>query len=93
MKSIYFKLSIQVVLIFLTMIFISFVPDYLHPLFGDEHCFGNINNQVCSDGITNYSHGKTWHWGYRHYLWTIMGSILFIIQLVRVIKLIDNSNK
>lgn len=87
----YTKISISIVLIFLTAIIMSFIPDILHKEFGDILCSGNIEKDVCASGLARNSnrHGQEWHWGWRHWLWTAMGLSLFIVQFVRIIVLID----
>ncbi len=90
----YFKISIQIILIFGAVILISFIPDYLHSFFGDAFCDGNITKDMCSDGwdMGTAKHGPSYHWGYRHWVWFCMGLSLFVVQVVRLIELINYSD-
>lgn len=100
MKNKYTWLSINVVLIFLTGMVMSMVPDLFPDLFGDWICEGCVRidrgaffeYKGCDFGPQD-SHSPTWHWGYRHWLFFIMGIILFIIQVGRVIQIIDKEEK
>lgn len=83
-----FRVSINIVGIFIIAIFASFIPDQFHLFFEDTFCLGNIGDANCIEGWRN-SHGKDWHWGYRHYLWSFMGFALFIVQVVRLAAIID----
>lgn len=100
MKNKYVKISLQVLLVFSTLILVSFIPDYLHDFFGDTLCEGRVYNRMGDFSKNYYSgcdyldyneHNPMWHWGYRHWIWIIMGVCLFIIQLVRVGDIIDDS--
>lgn len=82
-----FRVSINIIGIFLIAILASFIPDQFHSFFNDTFCLGNIGDAKCIDGWCN-SHGKDWHWGYRHFLWGLMGVALFIVQIVRLVNII-----
>jgi len=90
----YTNLCTQVILIFGIAILASFIPDNFHTFFGDVLCNGNLNASACSSGWNQMQtlHGPEYHWGYRHWLWLLMGLSLFLIQLVRIIKFIDKEN-
>lgn len=60
--------------------FVSFIPDYLHGFFGDEYC--KVPNHWYAGGMHDT---PTWHWGYRHWLFIIMGIALFIVQVINLI--------
>lgn len=98
MNNIFTKVSINIVLVFMTIIMFSFIPDEFPSLFGDRLCTtGNSPDyQFCIEGyryVTNPHAPGKWHWGYRHWLWLFMGIFLFIVQVVRIITLIgDNQN-
>lgn len=82
-------LSLQVIVIFMTVIFVSFIPDHLHDFFGDWFCGGkSLTVQLC---FNNGFHSPQWHWGYRHWIWFIMGFILFVLQCIRVVLFIDKT--
>lgn len=90
------ELSLRIILIFVTAILASFIPDNFPSFFGDWHCVTGSGLYIYK-GSTNIeghfqycslygSHLPTWHFGYRHYLWCIMGIVLFIIQIVYLIN-------
>lgn len=88
----YNKLSLYIVALFGVWIMMSFIPDYFHGFFGDWFCQGSklvgrdalgyANYEGCDESL--YEHNPTWHWGWRHWLWQIMGIILFIVQAFRI---------
>lgn len=100
-NNFYINISLNVFMVFITVIFISFIPDAFPWFFGDTFCkggvyIGTVGNvfshwEGCDEGIN--AHLPTWHWGYRHWLFIMMGIVLFIIQAVRIIVLIDKHSK
>lgn len=97
MNNIFTKVSINIVLVFMTMMVFSFIPDMFPKFFGDVLCVtGNSpDHQFCVEGYryANNAHGPgEWHWGYRHWLWSFMGLFLFIVQIVRIIILIEDNH-
>ena len=100
--NIFFKISFNVFLIFAMAILMSFIPDYFSSFFGDKLCEGTIITEkirntgevynVYSGCLLYNRHSPELHWGYRHYLWAIMGFILFLIQCFRISLLINQSN-
>jgi len=100
MKNIFLKLSINVVLVFVTVMALSIIPEEFPKLFGDRYCMGSgtfvpLGSYSHIYDNCNYGtyHDAEWHWGYRHWLWLFMGIFLFIIQVVRIIIFINNSTK
>ncbi len=91
----YTKLSLQVIVLFLSIIFASFIPDYLHSFFGDWICTGSVwdGNKYSGCDYLNYSHNPKMHWGPRHWWWTSMMLILAVIQTIRIIVWIDKTHK
>lgn len=85
----YSKLSIQIAIIFTVIILTSFIPDQWHGFFGDWLCGGSIKGNGCPQG---YNHIPEWHWGYRHFMWFLMGLCLFAVQITRLIIFIKKSN-
>jgi hypothetical protein len=82
------KLSIRVMAMFSIAILISFIPEYFRDFFGDWKCAGSGNYilgtyryEGCNSGLKGI-HEATWHWGYRHFLFFVMGVVLFIIQMI-----------
>ncbi len=69
----------------------SFIPDQLHNFFGDWKCEGAKWVYDPSRAIGGYytgcgygpdpEHMAQFHWGYRHWLFFIMGLSLFVIQV------------
>lgn len=98
----YTRLSVQIIFIFCTVIFVSFIPDSLHGFFGDFHCKGaeyisshlDDNKQMVYGKyigcrFISVEHDPEWHWGYRHWIWFFMGLFLFAVQVARVVKFIE----
>lgn len=98
------KISIRVLLLFLIAMLVSFIPDYLHTFFGDTYCMGSgrfIKGETdwvdgyyenCNYAAWSY-HDSMWHWGYRHWLFLVMGIILSIIQIADIINCAEKNNK
>lgn len=86
-KSISLTLSIKIIILFITMIFLSFIPEYLHDFFGDWQCIGK-----CDYSTPGLYHSNTLHWGYRHWLWCFMCIILFIIQFISIFESSTENN-
>ncbi|MCE3278056.1 MAG: hypothetical protein K0S44_247 [Bacteroidetes bacterium] len=96
----YLKLSLNIIVTFTMWIMISFVPDYLHDLFGDWICDGS--RFIANDGAYGHYEGCDYandgnhlpklHWGFRHWLWCIMGISLVIVQGFRIANLFKNKN-
>lgn len=84
-------ISLKVILLFSIAILSTFIGDYLHEFFDDYHCDGSGNRvelgiyEKCNYGEYGI-HGPTWHWGYRHWLYLCMCIVLFIIQVVDIVK-------
>lgn len=92
-----FIISFRFFILFAIAIIISFIPDFLHNFFGDWVCKGSgvwtdSPKESAYSGFwsgCNYvssQHDSTWHWGYRHWLFFIMGIVLFTIQVVDIIQ-------
>lgn len=83
--------SINIVALFLCAIFISLIPDKFPLLFGDWHCSGGHYSDGhyygCQYGPGAHNH--TWHWGFRHYLFFLMGLSLFALNVARIIKIMN----
>ena len=86
--NIYTKISLRVIMLFIIAILFSLIPDVcnLHPLFDDTFCTGKPCTAFMAGHLPEY------HWGYRHWLWAIMGFVLFIIQSTKIISLIEIEN-
>jgi hypothetical protein len=96
MKSI--KISIRIVLLFAAIMVFSFIGEYLHDFFGDWKCQGSIERVTdsysykgCNYGDFGF-HDPSWHWGYRHWIFFLMGFCLSIVQAVGIINLINKKD-
>lgn len=91
------KVSIRIIIIFTTAIFLSFIPEHLHEFFGDWYCKGSgkfIPSVWRYDNcVYTTFHNSTWHWGYRHWLYFSMGICLALIQVYNLICLITEDEE
>jgi len=105
MKNNWYWLYIQLFIMMSAIMLFSFIPEYLHDFFGDWQCGGYEGNYVHKDGESNYivtnnkclykqqDHNPTWHWGFRHWVFTLFGTVLTILNIIRVIDLFDKKAK
>lgn len=91
MKNFWTNLSLQIIAVFSVMFVVSFIPDLFPDVFGDWKCHGG-GGYLMGDEPEDHCkyanltiHDPTWHWGWRHWIWSICGWALFIIQVVRII--------
>jgi hypothetical protein len=98
-KSNYYIFSINIIVLFFISILASFIPEYFSGFFGDYHCNGAAY-EIAPNGLyirhgcdVSGLHNPTKHWGYRHYLWSLMGIVLFVAQVVRIINSIIDTTK
>lgn len=90
-KNIFVNVSVNIIVIFFSLMVVSFIPDYAHELFGDWLCTGyEYGDKAMSCNYGAGLHEAQWHWGWRHWLWAIMGFFLFIVQVARVVDIIGN---
>ena len=96
------KISIRIIALFSIAIVLSFIPEYLHDLFGDWYCSGSgifvkiddyRSHYTTCDYANNGYHLPMWHWGYRHWLWLMMGISLAIVQIVGIVNLINSTKQ
>ena len=87
-------IKLRVIIIFAIIILLSFIPETFPDFFGDWECQGSkiigvkegfYQTQGCSYGGV-LEHNPTTHWGFRHWMWTLCGVILFIWNTVELIK-------
>lgn len=71
------KLSIRVILLFVTAMLVSFSPEFLRGFFGDE---------MYKDDYTRGMVDGHYSWGFRHTLYFWMCIVLFAIQAVKICK-------
>ena len=81
MKKETIKLSVRIIFAFGCAILLSIIPDQFPNAFGDWYC---TNTTHIYSGSTHNL--PTWHWGYRHWLYFLMGFCLFVIQVIDMIK-------
>jgi hypothetical protein len=90
----YMLFSVNIIVLFLIAILSSFIPEYYANFFGDYGCSGStfeiLEGHYIRHGCDIFDmHEPTTHWGYRHYLWFLMGLSLFAGQVVRIINLLS----
>lgn len=90
--------SINIVILFSIAILASFIPEQFASFFGDFSCNGSTY-EISTSGIYIRHgcdmfdiHQAQTHWGYRHYLWFLMGLTLFFGQIVRIINLLTKQH-
>lgn len=89
------KLMIDIVLIGLLLMLVSFIPEYFREFFGDWKCQGsgeaipNTYHYTRCNYAGNGFHDPEWHWGFRHYIWMVMGAVLTIIRAIGLAKKYD----
>lgn len=87
------KISLRVIALFLVAILVSKIPDLYPNFFGDWKCEGRWINEKrgfygVHEGCDMFNeHNPTWHWGYQHYLFFLMGLSLTIIQIVDIVNI------
>ena len=94
------KIMGRIVLLFGIVMLMSFIPENFRDLFGDWQCEGlHYDKELMQDvGClyegqgTYHHHNSTWHWGFRHYIWMLMGLALFIYNAVIIIIEINKHN-
>ena len=92
-------LYFKILCLFGFAMFFSIAGEYLTIFFGDWTCIGsgdlikglNYNYHFENCNYNGY-HKPTLHWGYRHYLFTLMGITFFIMQITNIISHIDDKN-
>ena len=77
----HFKIMGRIVLLFSIVMLMSFIPENNREFFGDWHCDGHN------------LHEPTWHWGFRHYMWMLMGLALFIYNAVLIVIKLDTKSR
>lgn len=81
------KISLRIIAVFMTAILVSFIPEYYPDFFGDWTCHANEFKTCSYASMGGIPHEvPRLHWGYRHYLFFIMGLVLFCIQVFDIIN-------
>lgn len=78
------KIMLRIVLLFVTVMLMSFIPENFRDLFGDVYC--KIPHHLYAGDWHDY---PVWHWGFRHFAWCGMGITLFIYNAVLLIRDLD----
>lgn len=97
MRNKWNKATIRVILTFTVVILSSFISENFHDQLGDWYCEGK---SVIFDSNTSYPiysgcdfgegrHNPEWHYGYRHWMFILMGFILMIFQSVQTINILN----
>lgn len=96
-----FYISLRITVIFTAIMLLSFVPDIFPSFFGDWKCAGTIRGELIQATDASYSHynytgcdygGRhlpTNHFGYRHWLYIVMGFSLSLVQFVSLMNFIE----
>ena len=84
METKHTKIMLRIVILFVTVMLMSFVPENFRDLFGDEYC--KIPHHFHAGDYHEY---PEWHWGFRHFAWCGMGMTLFIYNVVLIIRDFD----
>lgn len=98
MNNTYFKISLNIFLVFVIAIFASYIPELIPDFFGDWTCEGSIYDRTkytregCLYG-ENVEHNPMLHWGWRHWLFMFMSVCLFIVQIFRIIEVASKESK
>lgn len=92
------KLSIRIILFFIVAMCFSLIPDYVRTFFGDEYCSGWFMSPKTHTLEKFFHYGNIhetpqWHWGYRHWLFFMMGLSLATIQIIDIIMFINKKEK
>lgn len=89
------KIMGRIVLLFSIVILMSFVPESNREFFGDWQCQGMTYVKASGEYLGCYyegsmaPHDPTWHWGFRHWIWMLMGLTLFIYNTVVIVITLD----
>jgi hypothetical protein len=85
--------KLKILLMFIIMGMMSFIPEKNPKLFGDYVCKGAVLKQTADfyyvDGCKmtmGNSHSPTKHWGFRHWVWFAAGLTFAVWTIVEVIN-------
>lgn len=93
------KVQFRIFMIFAVIFFASFIPENFPTLFGDWLCTGSGNmvpntyHYERCNYMNSYYHTPEWHWGFRHYIWMLLGATLALYNVVMLISEEENKNK
>lgn len=86
----YTQIQLNILIMGVCLIFLSFIPELFPSFFGDWHCQGTTKELTGCD-YSFYDnlrmHNPTTHFGYRHWIFIIMGISLIVVNSVRISKI------
>lgn len=88
--------KLRLIGLFSLVIAMSFLPEMFPKFFGDFNCNGGVyevvGNTLKRSGCLEWSnsHGPKTHWGFRHFVFFVMGLTLFIWGLVDLFQPKEN---
>jgi hypothetical protein len=92
------KISFRIVLLFSATMVFSLIADSLPDFFGDWKCQGSLEiipetyiYKGCNYGAEGF-HDPSLHWGYRHWVFFMMGLCLSIVQVFDIINLTNKKD-
>lgn len=89
-------ISARIVFMFTCAIATSIIPDEFPDFFGDIICNGITMNASSGKMETFFHYGghhidTVVHYGYRHWLFFLMGLCLFTVQVVKIFQTIEKN--
>ena len=84
--NLWYALSLRIILLFVTAMLVSFVPDYLRNFFGDVKY---LETEIYHHSLID----DQYEWGFRHSLYFFMCCCLFIVQAIRLGMWVDKNHK
>jgi hypothetical protein len=94
------KTTLKVIFLFTAVMVVSFIPEQFPTFFGDWFCkggssrfimstnevYGHYERTGCQYNINSIdtAHEPTWHWGYRHHIFALMGIAVFVLNLIEI---------
>lgn len=82
-------LSIRIIALFATAMLVSYSPTLLRDFFGDTINKPDELGYRWHKGLMD----EEWDWGYRHYLYFWMCVCLFFVQVARLWKWVESSDR
>ena len=79
--QLYLGIALRIIIFFLVVMLMTFIPDHLRGFFGDTELANGYQS-----GIVD----RHWDWGVRHYWYGLMCLCLFILSAVNVMMSIED---
>ncbi|MBP6424160.1 MAG: hypothetical protein KA278_00500 [Flavobacterium sp.] len=83
-------ISIRIIALFSTAIFISFIPENYPAFFGDFNCGKIISQYGTHTYFPSMHEVPELHWGYRHYVFSLMCFFLGVVQVINLFNFVEN---